>query len=90
MIIIANGPRFVNWQSGDEIFVEKEENRMLFLFLDCDLDDESKNKLRTDVKERTGEDSLILGPSFLKVCQFPVKKERAASPKKKLPWLFRT
>lgn len=63
---------------------------MLFLFLNCDLDDKSKNKLHAEVKERTGEDSLILGPNFLKVCQFPVKKERAASPKKKLPWLFRT
>ena len=60
---------------------------MLFVFLDCDLNQEDKDYLREQIKENTGENSLILGPHFLKVCQFPVKKDRAASLWEKPPRL---
>ena len=50
---------------------------MLFMMCDIDLGREQKEAIRKEVKERTGEDCLILGHNFVNVCSIPVKKDRA-------------
>lgn len=62
---------------------------MLVLFCKCDVSAEGKDAIRADVKKRTGEDCMILGPEFSDVRHIQVKKERAVSPRKRLPWPFR-
>ena len=69
--------------------VTKEVNRMLVLFCVCELSAERKDVVRAEVKKRTGEDCLIVGPGFTDVRQIETNKDRAASPRKRLPWPFR-
>lgn len=63
---------------------------MLVLFTVDTTDNELREKIRAQVKERTGEDCLVLGPAFTGVAHFETAKdkERAAPPKKRLPWPF--
>lgn len=61
---------------------------MLVLFTVCLPSTEEKEEIRAEVKERTGEDCLILGPIYRNVLHFNVKKEREAPRQKRLPWQF--
>lgn len=56
----------------------KGVNAMLILFCRCNLDAEHKDLLRAQVKERTGEDCLILDPDIVDIRQIQVENERAA------------
>lgn len=51
---------------------------MLFVRMDCDPDREAKEKIRQEIRERTGEDCMLLGPHFISVSSIPVKKDEAA------------
>lgn len=51
---------------------------MLILFSQCDLDGKEKEAVREEVKQRTGEDCIILGPVFNDAKQVFSANERAA------------
>lgn len=63
---------------------------MLCLFCRHNLDEAQKEIVRAEVKQKTGEDCLILGPDFYGICFFQGKKEKAVPPHKRLPWLFKS
>lgn len=48
---------------------------MLFLNMATSLTGEEKEKIRKEVKERTGEDCCILPPYITRVDSIPVKKD---------------
>lgn len=62
---------------------------MLFLFCTVHLDEKHKEIVRSRVKERTGEDCMIMEPEFYDVRSFHVKKEEAAPLHKRLLHWFR-
>ena len=62
---------------------------MLFLYCECDITTENKQKIRDMVKERTGEDCFILTPPFTDIRSFPVRKDKTAPLSKRLPRFFR-
>lgn len=62
---------------------------MLFLFCQCEVSVEIKEKLRAMVKERTGEDCLILGPPFTDIRSFQVKRDRTVPFRKRLSRIFK-
>lgn len=51
---------------------------MLVLFCQADLDEEHMDMIRAKVKEKTGEDCLILGPVFTDIRQIQVQNDGAA------------
>lgn len=61
---------------------------MLILFTRELPSEEQREKIRMEIKDRTGEECLILGPAYSRVLQLSVKKERAVPLHKRLPQLF--
>ena len=53
-------------------------NQVLILFSQCDLDGGAKEAVREEVKQRTGEDCIILGPEFNNAKKIVSDRERAA------------
>ena len=62
---------------------------MLFLKCDVNPSSELKEAIREEIKTKTGEDCVILPGWISWVQNIPVKKERAVSPQKRLPWPFK-